>query len=98
MDCGLIYEKRIGSLSALKRELETIDGDAGVRVEGRFEGERCLAFVTRFTTKYTVVVCAKPARGKSLGQRIATREFTDLKSTVSYLASIAAPKVEAYAY
>jgi hypothetical protein len=96
---ALVYEKRLRSLSAMRRELESLDGDAGVRVAGRYGGVGCLAFVTRFGRTYTVLVCsARDGRGLAPREKLETREFTDLEKVMAMLKSISGPKVDAYAY
>ncbi len=95
----MIYEKRLRSLPALRRELERLDGDAGVRLVGRFEGRRCLAFITRFGSTYTVLVySAKGTTNPSPGAKVASKESDDVKELVRYLEPIAGAKVDAYSY
>jgi hypothetical protein len=95
----LVYEKRLRSLSAVRRELESLDGDAGVRVAGRYGGVGCLAFVTRFGSTYTVLVCSVGDERRGVPrEKLETREFTDLEMVVAMLKSISGPNVEGYAY
>jgi hypothetical protein len=83
----------------VRRELESLDGDAGVRVAGRYGGVGCLAFVTRFGRAYTIMVySAKGGRGGVSGEKPETKEFTDLEEVVALLKSISGPRVDAYAY
>jgi hypothetical protein len=98
-DAALVYEKRLGSVSAMRRELESLDGDAGMRVAGRYGGVGCLAFVTRFGTVYTVMVYSvKGGRRGVPREKLATREYTSLEEVVALLRSISGPRVDACAY
>lgn len=98
-DAALVYEKQLRSLSAIRRELRSLDGDAGVRIAGGYEGVGCLAFVTRFGTVYTVMVYSvKGKRGGVPQERLATREYTSLEEVVTFLKSISGPRVDACAY
>jgi hypothetical protein len=95
----LIYEKRVSNLRGLTRELQTLDGDAGVRVEGVFEGKRCFGFVTRFEDTFTIVVCR--AVGKSLsipGERLAARDFRSVGETVSFIRELSGSRPKAFVY
>ena len=95
----LIYEKRLGSFAELRKQLATLDGDAGVRVVGNYEGEKCFAFATRFHEKYTLLVYR--AEGRQLlapGKALMSKEFEGLASLLSFLETISGPVLEAYAY
>ncbi|HYC12532.1 MAG TPA: hypothetical protein VEC02_07780 [Nitrososphaerales archaeon] len=95
----LIYERRLRSFPELRKQLAALDGDAGVRVVGRYEGAKCFAFVTRFHEKYTLLVCK--AQGKELevpGKALTSKEFDGVASLLSFLATIAGQTLEAYAY
>jgi hypothetical protein len=95
----LFYEKHLVSLPALTRELGLLDGDAGVRVIGRYGGVKCFAFVTRFRSEYTVVVYStKAGSPRTPGRKLASREFDSIQGLVSFLKSIVGKKIEAYAY
>ncbi len=95
----MIYEKHVGTLAGLRRELEVLDGDAGVRVEGKYGGKRCVAFVTRFEKTYTAIVfSAKGASRRNPGKRLASDEFADLDSVMLFLTPMARPRIDAYVY
>lgn len=95
----MVYEKRVGSVAGLRKELRTLDSDAGVRVRGTYGGRRCLAFVTRFEKTYTVVVyAARGTTGRTLGEKLASREFNEVDHVVGFLTQMAAPKPEAFIY
>ena len=95
----LFYERRIGSLSAVMKEAETMDADAGIRVVGRFGGRRCYAFVSRFGPRYTVMVYERRSgRKDGLGKRLATEEVAGTDQLKGFLKGIVTGKVEAYAY
>ncbi len=77
-----------------------MDGDAGVRVEGRFRGKKCFAFVTRFGSSFTVLVYSAEGEGarRKPGVKLASREFTNPVEALDFLKPIAVPRVRAYAY
>ncbi len=83
----------------MERELRLLDGDAGVRIEGVYEGKKCFAFVTRFGGTYPVMVfSAKGGRNNAPGRKLATAEFKDTADVMEFLRPVAVPKVDAYAY
>ena len=94
----MIYEKHIQSNSALRRELVRLDGDAGVRVVGKFRGKNCYAFVTRFGTVYTVLVYSVQGQKRAPGRRLLSKEFSGAEEALSFLSRVSGPKVDAYAY
>lgn len=95
----LIYEKRVSTLAGLRKELRTLDGDAGIRISGAYGGRSCLAFVTRFGRTYTVIVYAvKGATGRASAEMLASKEFIEVDGAVAFLTQMATPKVEAYVY
>jgi len=97
---SLSYEKHVRSLPALERELKLLDGDAGVRLEGRYRGKKCFAFVTRFGKTYSAMVCSSVKRGNSQvpGRSLAWVEFASVSDVVTFLAALATPSVSAYVY
>ncbi|HME19257.1 MAG TPA: hypothetical protein VKF15_05965, partial [Nitrososphaerales archaeon] len=79
--------------------LGLLDGDAGIRVVGKYGGAECFAFATRFRSAYTVVVySAKEGRKRVPQRRLASKEFGNLPDLVAFLKSIAGTKIDAYAY
>ena len=95
----MIYEKRIRSLQELRKQLVTLDGDAGVRIVGAYGGAKCFAFVTRFHEKYTVMVHgAKGGRFPRPGKALLSREFEGATALMAFLETVAGEKLEAYAY
>ena len=95
----MIYEKRLGSFPELRKQLVTLDGDAGIRVVGRYEGAKCFAFVTRFHEKYTLLVYgAEGERREAPRKALASKEFEGVPSLLSFLETIAGQTLEAYAY
>jgi len=86
-------------VSKLKRELQTLDGDAGVRVEGVSNGKKLFVFVTRFDETYTSVLCPSEGEGwKTPGRPIQTREFDNVEDALSFLKTITGRNVRAFAY
>jgi len=95
----MIYEKRINSIPELRKQLATLDGDAGVRVVGSYEGAECFAFVTRFHDKYTMLVYgAKGTSVKVPGRLLASKECHGTAGLLESLQTIAGRSLEAYAY
>jgi len=95
----LFYERRLGSLAAVLKEAETMDADAGIRIAGRFAGCSCYAFVTRFGSRYTVMVYERrPGRGGRLGRRLASEELEGAGGLKALLHEIASGRLEAFAY
>jgi hypothetical protein len=95
----LIYERRVRSKSAVRKELLALDGDAGMRLRGTFGGMSCLAFVSRFGRTYTVVVCAAKGRsGHPPGKVLASKEFTEVDQTMVFLTALTGPRMEAHVY
>ena len=94
----MIYEKRIGSVLELRRQLATLDGDAGVRVLGVYEGARCFAFVTRFHEKYTLLVYRAEGKPQLPRSVIASKELSSVSDVMEILEAIAGPTLEAFAY
>lgn len=95
----MTYEKHVRSFIALRKELGQLDGDAGVRVEGRCGYRKCFAFVTRFGKTYTAMVySAKRRTARPPGSKLAWKEFTDLDDVMAFLTSLATPRVDAYVY
>jgi hypothetical protein len=96
---GLFYEKHLVSMAALRRELGVLDGDAGVRVVGRYGGVECFAFATRFRSLYTAVVYSTRGGPRRMpGRMLASREFDRLPDLLAFLKSIMGTKTDAYAY
>jgi hypothetical protein len=95
----LVYEKKLGTLASLKRELKLLDGDAGVRIEGSLQSKRCFAFVTRFAADYTVMVYSTEGTSNRYpGRRLAVKEFHGLDDAFAYVSELAKPRVDAYVY
>ena len=94
------HERHVRSLPALEKELKLLDGDAGVRLEGRYRGRKCFAFVTRFGKTYSAMVCSSVRRGNSKvpGRRLAWVEFASVPDVMTFLATLATPSVSAYVY
>jgi hypothetical protein len=95
----VIYEKRIATMSKLKKELQTLDGDAGVRVESGSKERKLFVFITRFNDTYTAVLCpAEGAGWRTPGKPIQSKEFRNVKETVGYLKTVTRRNVRAFAY
>ena len=94
----MFYERRMGSLAAVAEEAATMDADAGIRMVGKYGGRTCYAFVSRFGSRYTVMVYERKGRRGGVGKRIASEELGSLEELKSFLRKVASRKVEAFAY
>jgi hypothetical protein len=95
----LPYELRLESLSAVVQEAASMDADAGIRIEGKLEGRRCFAFVTRFGRRYTVIIFErKKGRGDGPGKRILAQELGGAEELRSLLKKLLSGRVLAYSY
>jgi len=95
----LLYETLLESLSAIIEEAVSMDADAGIRVEGKFNGKRCYAFVTRFGRRYAVMIYERRAgRVDGLGRRLAAEELGGPEALGSLLRKLLPRRVRAYVY
>jgi len=95
----MFYEKRVRSLAGLKKEVRTLDADAGVRIVGSYLKSPCFAFVTRFAGRYTVMVYERRGgRYPAVGENLISREFESLGELYGFLSEITTTKVDAYVY
>lgn len=95
----MFYEKRVGSVKQLLKELEILDSDAGARVRANYEGSDSFVFVTRFGGRYNVMIYASKGKAKqTAGRFLAAREFSDMGELRSFLRGLLGDRVEAYVY
>ncbi len=95
----MLYERKLGSFSALLDELTTMDADAGLRVDGRYEGHSCYVFVTRFGATYTAMVYERLfGEGRALGKRLAVEELSGIDELQALLSKLVHGRVVAFAY
>ena len=94
----VFYEKEIGTILGLRKELSRLDSDAGIRIVGRYANRPCFAFVTRFLANFTVMVYERRGHNPSVGKRILSREFESLEELEKFLRVIVPGKIKAYAY
>ena len=95
----MIYEKRVGTTSELRRQLTSLDGDAGVRVVGRYGGADCFAFVTRFRDRFTLMVYSAEGRTRPTpGKLLESKELRSVSEVLEALEPISGRALEAYAY
>ncbi|MDV3244697.1 MAG: hypothetical protein LYZ66_05950 [Nitrososphaerales archaeon] len=93
------YERKIASFGALIREAGVMDADSGIRLVGRYSGRRCYAFVTRFGSRYTVMIYGIQRRkGGPPGRRLESEEAEGLEGLRTLLKRLVSRRVEAYAY
>jgi hypothetical protein len=95
----LFYERRIDSFEALVKEAASMDADAGLRVLCRHNGQNCYAFVTRFGSRYTVMVYERKAgKREVLGRRLAVEDLEGIKELEHRLREFLPGRVRAFAY
>lgn len=95
----MFYEKHVTSLKGLMKEAGTMDPDAGMRLRGRYGGEGCYCFVTKFGEVFTVMVYARPAGRKSApGRLLASFELKSAGRLEKLFRQVCGPKVDAYVY
>jgi hypothetical protein len=92
----LFYERAIGTFGELVNEAATMDADAGLRILGRYNGRPCFAFVTRFGSRYTVIICSRLRAGP--GRPLASEEANGVEELKSVLKKVVHGRVSAFAY
>ena len=96
---ALFYERRLRSFTALIEEAKNMDADAGLRVLGRYKGQTCFAFVTRFGLTYTVMIYERlSGRGKIVGRRLAVIDCLGAEELQSLLKKLTSARVIAFSY
>jgi len=95
---ALFYEKKVGTMGGLKKEVSRLDSDAGIRIVGQYMNRPCFAFVTRFITHFTVMVYARKVQNASVGRIVLAKEFESPEQLEVFLRKIIRGKVEAYVY
>lgn len=92
------FEKRLATAAEVREELEVLDPDAGVRLEGRWDGKRCFAFATKSAGKYTVMVYLARARAVRPAGMVSAREFPTHTEAAKFMESLAARPLRAFVY
>ncbi len=86
-------------MGALMKEAGVMDADSGIRLVGRYSGRRCYAFVTRFGSRYTVMIYGiRRGKGGRPGRRLESEEVEGLEGLRMLLKRVVGRRVEAYAY
>lgn len=92
-----IYERRVSTFSRLMDEVESLDSDAGIRLEGKYAGEGCYVFITRSATGYTVMAYRRKGRFRET-DRLYSGEFESAKDLGEFLKHVARRPLKAYVY
>ena len=102
MPANLFFEKSVGSLPQLMREVDLLDLDSGIRTFGDYQGrKRQLVFVTRSPhDTYTLMVYeTKTSRGGPVpGRRLLVKEFRTKQELGVFLSGLLSRPVEAFVY
>lgn len=92
------FEKRLATAAEVRKELEVLDPDAGVRLEGRWDGKGCFAFATKSAGKYTVMVYLAKAGSVNPGSVVSAKEFATHTEAAEFMTGIAARPLRAFVY
>jgi hypothetical protein len=92
-----IYERRVSTFSKLMDEVESLDADAGIRLEGRYAGKRCYVFVTRSPAGYAVMVYRRDGRFIE-SDRLFAGEFESARTLGEFLKGMTCRPFRAYVY
>ncbi len=97
----MIYEKRLNTLPELAEELRTLDFDGGIRVQGRYGGEPCFIFITRFGASFAMALYSGK-RGTSDSEvpdrRLMLKQYEEIGPLMKFLEGEALDPLEAYSY
>jgi hypothetical protein len=94
----MFYEKEVSSLPGLRKALRVLDEDSGVRLIGELEGKQCMAFVTRFGSKYTMMTYSVKGTSESPGRRLRTSELGSADAAAEALRKLSPRRLRAYVY
>jgi hypothetical protein len=94
----LPFERGVFSFNALMREARVLDEDSGIRIEGNLGGQRCLAFVTRFGRRYTIMTYTVEDGTGTPGRRLKTTEVETPAALSTELRKVVGARVRAYIY
>jgi hypothetical protein len=97
----LVYEKRLSTLSELAEELQTLDFDGGIRVQGSCGGEPCFIFITKSGGVFTMALYSgkKGTSGSDIpDRRLMLKEYMEIGPLMKFLEGEALDPLEAYSY
>jgi len=94
----LFYEKKVTSFGALVNAVEVLDEDSGIRLDGVRNGKKCLVFVTRFGTSYTMMTYSLAGKTGEPGKRLGVLEFDGVDAVAAELRSTAPGRIRAFVY
>jgi hypothetical protein len=94
------YEKKVGTVSQLAKELGILDIDAGVRLLARYQSKQCYAFITRSPRGFIVMLYAIKSRDRSMvpDKRLLAKEFDDAAKALEFVTQVAAKPFRAFVY
>lgn len=92
------HEREISSLGALVKEAGVLDEDSGIRLSGTLRGQRCLLFITRFGSRYTMMAYSVKKGSGMPDRRLETREFDTPAALASALRGVVGARIRAYIY
>lgn len=94
----MFYEKEVSSFSELVREARVLDEDSGIRLIGALGGRKCIVFVTRFGSKYTVMTYSTKGTKGTPGKRLETVEVDTVEALAEALGKVMPHHVQAWVY
>jgi hypothetical protein len=98
----VFYEKSVDSFPKLKREVDLLDLDSGIRTYGDYKGKKKqFVFVTRSPyDTYTLMVYGKKAHSPNPipGKRVLVKEFKKKEDLNEFLRNLLSRPVRAFVY
>ena len=95
----MFYERKVGSMTELMKEIRRLDSDAGVRLLGTYEGRRCLVFVSRTPQGFAAIVCSAVGGSSPVpGRRLIASEFKGDRDLQVFLRKLSGEKTRAFVY
>jgi hypothetical protein len=79
-------------------EARVLDEDSGIRLSGSLGGQRCLVFVTRFGSRYTMMAYSVKEGSGTPDRRLETTELDTPAALAAALRRIVGRRVQAYIY
>lgn len=95
---GVFYEQEVRSFRVLSKKLSVLDQDSGVRVLGGAGKKRFYVFVTRFGSKYTVIIYGMKRGSGAPGKKLETLEFESVVHLEDALRRLVRGKLRAWIY
>ncbi len=80
----MIYEELLGDVHEIRKAIESLDHDEGIRSEILFDSRRAILFVTRSVVRgYSVAVYAYD--GSKLGELLYFKNYPDSLSALDFV-------------